>query len=126
MAGVRFGVRHVLHTDGADEMAIDAQFLKLDHRTGAPPLDGDLPHLGGQQAQGDLACQQAIKQATHALVQIDEPWLFVPVKSAINGGCWSCLATWGLADPAHQLVKVTHDFVAGHPSDVLRLVRGDG
>ena len=53
------------------------------------------------------------------------PW-WSDVEAARNGGCWGCLGTWGLADPAPHLVKATPDFVAGHPSDGLRLVRGDG
>ena len=44
------------------------------------------------------------------------------VEVAKNGGCWSCLATWGLDDPTEQTSRATPDFVAETPAQLLSLL----
>ncbi len=44
------------------------------------------------------------------------------VEVAKNGGCRSCLATWGLDDPTEQLSRAAPDFIAGTPAQLLNLL----
>ena len=44
------------------------------------------------------------------------------VEVAKNGGCWSCLATWGLDDPTEQTSRATPDFIAETPAQLLSLI----
>ena len=56
---------------------------------------------------------------TRTLV-VGDSWSDVEV--AKNGGCWSCLATWGLDDPTQQISRATPDFIAETPAQLLILL----
>ena len=99
-----------------EELGIDGHFVRA---VGVEDVTHPKPHPEGL----ERILAHLGKRPERTLV-VGDSWS--DMEAARNGGCWSCLATWGLADPAHQMVKATPDFVAGHPSDVLRLVRGDG
>ena len=99
----------------AGVLGIDGHFV---HTVGVEDVTHPKPHPEGL----ERILTHMGKRPEHTLV-VGDSWS--DVEAARNGGCWSCLATWALADPTPQLLKATPDFIAGHPFDVLRLVRGD-
>lgn len=99
-----------------EELGIDGHFV---HAIGVEDVTHPKPHPEGLERL--LAHLGTRPERT---LVVGDSWS--DVQAARNGGCWSCLATWGLSDPEQQLAKASPDFMAAHPSDVLRLVRGNG
>lgn len=98
-----------------EELGIDGHFV---HTVGVEDVTHPKPHPEGL----ERILAHMGKRPAHTLV-VGDSWS--DVEAALNAGCWSCLTAWALTDPAHQMLKATPDFIARHPSDVLRLVRGD-
>lgn len=95
-----------------EELGIDEHFVftvGVEDVTSPKPnpegLESILAHMG--------------KRPEHTLV-VGDSW--ADMEAARNGGCWSCLATWALTDSDPQLLEAPPDFIARHPSDVLRLL----
>lgn len=97
-----------------NQLGIDRHFV---HAIGVEDVTHPKPHPEG--------LQRLLTHMEHPLqhtLMVGDSWS--DVEAARSAGCWSCLATWGLTDPDHQLMKATPDFVARHPSEVMQLVIG--
>ncbi len=64
-----------------------------------------------------MACLEAAPART---LVVGDSWS--DVQAAQNGGAWSCLATWGLDNPAEQLAQATPDFIIDAPAQLLQLL----
>ena len=91
-------------------------------------IDGHFPHIVGFE---DVAHHKPHPEGLERLMArlgatpdrtlvVGDSWSDVEV--AKNGGCWSCLATWGLDDPAEQTSRATPDFIAETPAQLLSLL----
>jgi phosphoglycolate phosphatase-like HAD superfamily hydrolase len=98
-----------------EELGIDDQFM---HIVGVEDVTHPKPHPEG--LERILAHMGKRPECT---LVVGDSWS--DVEAARNAGCWSCLTAWASPDSAYQLLKTTPDFIARHPSDVLRLVCGD-
>ncbi len=96
----------------AEELGIDGHFP---HIVGFEDVTRHKPHPEGLERL--MAGMGAIPDRT---LLVGDSWSDVEV--AKNGGCWSCLATWGLDDPAGQLSRAAPDFIAGSPAQLLSLL----
>jgi pyrophosphatase PpaX len=98
-----------------EELGIDSHFV---HVVGVEDVTHPKPHPEGL----ERILTHMGKRPERTLV-VGDSWS--DVEAARNVGCWSCLTAWALTDPSHEMMKATPDFIARHPSDVLRLVCGD-
>jgi pyrophosphatase PpaX len=99
-----------------EELGIGGHFM---HIVGMEDVTYPKPHPEGL----ELILAQMGKRPKRTLV-VGDSWS--DVEAARKVGCWSCLTAWASTDPAYQLLKAIPDFIARYPSDVLRLVGGDG
>ncbi len=98
-----------------EDLGIDGHFA---HAIGVEDVTYPKPHPEGL----ERLLRQMGQRPEQTLV-VGDSW--TDLEAAHNGGCWSCLATWGLNNPAEQLAKVGPDFIAAQPSDVLKMVLND-
>lgn len=91
-------------------------------------IDGHFPHIVGFE---DVTHHKPHPEGLEHLVArlgatpdrtlvVGDSWSDVEV--AKNGGCWSCLAMWGLDDPTEQTSRATPDFIAETPAQLLSLL----
>ncbi len=91
-------------------------------------IDGHFPHIVGFE---DVAHHKPHPEGLERLMArmgatptrtlvVGDSWSDVEV--AKKGGCWSCLATWGLNDPTEQISRASPDFRAGTPAQLLNLL----
>ena len=91
-------------------------------------IDGHFPHIVGFEdvtqhkphPEGLERLIARIGTAPARTLVVGDSWSDVEV--AKNGGCWSCLATWGLDDPTEQISRATPDFIAKTPAQLLSLL----
>ena len=91
-------------------------------------IDGHFPHIVGFEdvthhkphPEGLERLIARIGAAPARTLVVGDSWSDVEV--AKNGGCWSCLATWGLDDPTEQISRATPDFIAETPAQLLSLL----
>ncbi len=95
-----------------EELGVDALFPCI---VGVEDVVNAKPHPEGLRRV--MACLGA--SPTRTLV-VGDSWS--DVQAAQNGGAWSCLATWGLDDPAEQLALATPDFTVDVPAQLLALL----
>ena len=96
----------------AEQLGIDGHFP---HIVGFEDVTHHKPHPEGLER---LMARMGATP-TRTLV-VGDSWSDVEV--AKNGGCWSCLATWGLDDTTEQLSRADPDFIAGTPAQLLSLL----
>ena len=96
----------------AEQLGIDGH---ITHIVGFEDVTHHKPHPEGLER---LMARMAVTP-TRTLV-VGDSWSDVEV--AKNGGCWSCLATWGLNDPTEQISRASPDFTAGTPAQLLNLL----
>ena len=96
----------------AEELGIGGHFP---HIVGFEDVTHHKPHPEGLERL--MARMGATPSRT---LVVGDSWSDVEV--AKNGGCWSCLATWGLNDPTEQTSRAAPDFIAGTPAQLLSLL----
>ena len=70
---------------------------------------------------------EGVLKALHLLGVAPERALMVgdtlaDIGAAKAAGCWSCLATWGVPDPADRAALARPEFVAASPGDLLDIL----
>ena len=91
-------------------------------------IGGHFPHIVGFEdvthhkphPEGLERLMARVGATSERTLVVGDSWSDVEV--ARNGGCWSCLATWGLDDPTEQISRATPDFIAGTPAQLLSLL----
>ena len=95
-----------------EELGVDGRFPCV---VGFEDVANAKPHPEGLERV--IACLGADPART---LVVGDSWADLEV--ARNGGAKSCLATWGLDDPAEQLARVTPDFIIDAPFRLLDLL----
>ena len=95
-----------------EELGVAGHFL---HTVGFEDVAHAKPH-----PEGLLRLIERLDADPARTLVVGDSWADIQV--AKNGGCWSCLATWGLDDPAEQLSRAAPDFTIDAPAQLLALL----
>lgn len=95
-----------------EELGVDGHFL---HTVGFEDVTHAKPH-----PEGLLRLIERLGADPARTLVVGDSWADMEV--ARNGGAKSCLATWGLDDPAEQLARVVPDFTISAPAQLLDLL----